>query len=370
MKKIPFIDLGRQYRTYREEILKEIEEVLDSTSFILGPKVEELEKTLASYVGRKFCHACSSGTDALFLVLKALGLESGDEVIVPAFSFFATAEVVSLLGAKPVFVDVLPDSFTMDPERIESAITKQTRAILPVSLFGQVYHTEEIDQIADAHGIPVIEDAAQSFGAVRNGKQSMNFGIAGCTSFFPAKPLGAYGDAGAICVDDEDLYGRIRKLGNHGQFERYLHSSIGINGRLDSMQAAVLLVKLRHYQEELDKRRDISARYFRELADLDYIELPHIDEANTSVFAQFTVMVDDRQGFREWLEQRGIPTAVHYPVPLYRQPVYEDLGVDPSQYPVSEDICLRVVSLPFSAFLSRDDQGRLIHTIREWKGGL
>lgn len=371
IESIPFIDLGCQYRAYREEILREIEEVCDSVSFILGPKVSELEKTLAAYVGRSFCLACSSGTDALFLALKVLGVGPGDEVIVPAFSFFATAEVVSLLGATPVFVDVLSDSFTMDPEKIEAVFTSRTKAVIPVSLFGQVYRAEEINRIAELNGIPVIEDGAQSFGSIRNGKQSLSFGIAGCTSFFPAKPLGAYGDAGAVFVDDAELYEKLRELGNHGQSERYIHSSIGINGRLDSIQAAVLLVKLRHYQEELELRRNISQRYYCELGDLEYVKLPHIEEENTSVFAQFTVMMDNRQDFMEWLKKRGIPTAIHYPVPLYRQPVYESLGCDQSNYPVTEEICRRVVSLPFSAFLSREDQDRVIHVIREWnEGGL
>jgi UDP-2-acetamido-2-deoxy-ribo-hexuluronate aminotransferase len=366
---IPFIDLQAQYREYKHEIQREMDTVLDSSAYIMGPKIGELETALADYVGRPYCLSCSSGTDALFLILKALGVTKGDQVIVPAFSFFATSEVVDLLGAVPVFVDVCEDTFNIDPVKVEAAVSLQTKAIIPVSLFGQVYRSEAIDRIASEYEIPVVEDGAQSFGALRNGKRSPSFGMAGCTSFFPAKPLGAYGDAGAIFVADPQLYERLQELRNHGQSARYTHSSIGINGRLDSLQAAVLLVKLRHYDEELELRQAVSTRYFDGLSDLDYITLPSIDEANTSVFAQFTVMVEDRESFVEWMTENGIPTAIHYPIPLYRQPVYLDRGYDPADFPVSEHVSARVVSLPFSAFLSADHQQRIIEAIRKWKGG-
>ncbi len=366
---IPFIDLQAQYHAYEEEIRREMDAVLDSSTYIMGPKVEELEEALADYVGRPYCLSCSSGTDALFLVLKALGIGPGDEVIVPAFSFFATSEVVDLLGATPVFVDVCNDTFIIDPARIEEALSPHTKAIIPVSLFGQVYRSEEIDRLGTKHDIPVIEDGAQSFGALRNGKRSPGFGTAGCTSFFPAKPLGAYGDGGAVFVDDEMFYGRLQELRNHGQSARYTHSSIGINGRLDALQAAILLVKLRHYEEELSVRQKVSERYFEGLADLDYIILPRIDAENTSVFAQFTIMVKNRESFVEWMAKHGIPTAIHYPIPLYRQPVYRDYGYDPADFPVSEKVSAHVVSLPFSAFLPSTDQERIVDAIREWKGG-
>lgn len=366
---IPFIDLHAQYREYKKEIQREMDSVLDSSAYIMGPKVGELEQALADYVGRPFCLSCSSGTDALFLILKSLGITTNDEVIVPAFSFFATSEVVDLLGAVPVFVDVCKDTFNIDPVRVETAISSRTKAIIPVSLFGQVYRSEDIDRIELEHGIPIIEDGAQSFGAVRNGKRSPGFGTAGCTSFFPAKPLGAYGDAGAIFVGDKQLYESLQELRNHGQSARYTHSSIGINGRLDSLQAAILLVKLRHYAEELELRQAVSTRYFEDLSDLDYITLPCIDEGNTSVFAQFTVMVENRESFVSWMSENGIPTAIHYPIPLYRQPVYRGRGYEPSNFPVAEHVSARVVSLPFSAFLLEEHQQRIIETIREWNGG-
>ncbi len=364
---IPFINLQGQYQQYKKEILHEITEVLDSSSYIMGPKVSELEEALANYVGRNYCLSCSSGTDSLIMMLLALEVGPGDEVIVPAFTFFATAEVVSFVGAVPVFVDVLSETYTMDPQKLKFAISPNTKAIIPVSLFGQIYQHKEIALIAEEHGIPVIEDGAQSFGAVSEGEKSLSFGIAGCTSFFPAKPLGAYGDGGAVFVDDEGLHKKLQTLRNHGQSRRYLHDSIGINGRLDSIQAAVLLVKLKYYDDDLNSRLKVSQRYFEGLADLYNITLPYIKPDNRSVFAQYTILVSDRTSFTSWMADNNIPVAIHYPVPLYRQPVYLSLGYNSKDFPVSEHLSECVVSLPFSPFLSEKDQDRIINTIKDWK---
>ena len=363
---IPFIDLQSQYQAYKEEIHKEMDDVLNSSGYILGPKVELLEKELASFTGTSYAITCSSGTDSLVLALMAMGIQAGDEVLVPAFTFFATAETVSFLGAKPVFVDILPDTYCMDPEKAEAAVTEKTKAIVSVSLFGQIGPMDAYSSIAKKYGIKLIEDGAQSFGAEQKGKKSLSFGDMGSCSFFPAKPLGAYGEGGAVFTNNEDLYRTIISLRNHGQSERYLHHRIGINGRLDALQAAVLLVKLRHFSEEMETRQKKAARYMDGLKGLENITLPIIAEGNTSCYAQFTLRVKGRNSFIDFLKKREIPTAIHYPLPLNEQPVYASLGVPNGSYPVSDEISNEVVSLPFSAFLTEKDQDMILASIRDW----
>jgi UDP-2-acetamido-2-deoxy-ribo-hexuluronate aminotransferase len=366
MNKIPFIDLQSQYQAYKEEILKEMHEVLDSSQYIMGPKVQALEEALAEYVGVKHTLSCASGTDALLLSLMALNLQPGDEVIVPAFTFYATAEVVSFLGAKPVFVDIDPRTYNMDPEKISAAVTEKTRVLMPVSLFGQTGPMEEYLEMAHKHGLTMIEDGAQSFGAEYQGKRSPSFGALGTTSFFPAKPLGGYGEGGAVFTDDGDLYQKLQILRNHGQTQRYIHSYVGINGRLDALQAAILLVKLRHYNQEMNRREELARNYQEGLKDLEGIQLPVVEEGRRSAFAQYTIQVDHREEFLKDLGEKGVPLAVHYPMALFEQPVYQHMVLRTEDFPVTSSVRSRVVSLPFSAFLKEKDQDRIIQAIREW----
>ncbi|MCG8566170.1 MAG: DegT/DnrJ/EryC1/StrS family aminotransferase, partial [Desulfobacterales bacterium] len=306
---------------------------------------------LASYVGVDHCISVSSGTDALLVALMALGIKPGDEVITTPFTFVATAETIALLGAIPVFVDILPNTYNLDPQGIEAAVTSKTRAIIPVSLFGQCARFEEINGIARKHGLAVIEDGAQSFGATRYGKQSCGLSTIGCTSFFPSKPLGGYGDGGACFTPDGKLAERMKEIRVHGQDRRYHHPRVGVNGRLDTLQAAVLLSKFKCFQQEVDLRQSIGERYMRLLTDLP-VTIPYIDAGNKSVFAQFSILVEDRDVVIAGLKEFGIPTAVHYPVPLHRQPAFKTND----QLPVAERVAKHILSLPMHPYLSHGDQ--------------
>ncbi len=361
---INFIDLQAQYQAYKDEIDKEVLEVMSSAQFIGGDKLAKLENDLADYIGSGHAIGCSSGTDALLLSLMALDIGEGDEVITTPFTFIATAEVIALLGAKPVFVDIDEESYNIDPTLIEKVITSRTKAIMPVSLYGQCADMDAINNIASKQNIPVIEDACQSFGATYKGRRSCNLSTIGCTSFFPSKPLGAYGDGGAIFVSDDALASRIRMLLNHGQNERYRHKYIGINGRLDAIQAAILNVKLSYFDEEVEKREAIGSRYSSYLADSDLIT-PKIAEYNTTVYAQYSIRVRDRETFIEHLNSKGIPTAVHYPMPLHLQEAFSYLGYKEGDFPISEKISKEIVSLPMSPFLTKKQQDFVIDTIRE-----
>lgn len=368
---IPFIDLQAQYHAYKYEIDAAMADVVASARFVLGPEITALESELAKYVGVEHCVTCSSGTDALLIALMALEIGAGDEVIVPAFSFFATSEVVSLVGATPVFVDIDPVSFTIDPVLMEGAVTEATKAIIPVGLYGQPPDMDPINRIAEEWGFAVIEDGAQSFGGTYKGRRSGSLSAIGCTSFYPAKSLGCYGDGGAIFTDDKILAAKMRTIMNHGQNTGYRHELIGINGRLDALQAAILRVKLSHFAGEIVARNSIASRYDHSFAGLDGIDLPRIASDRTSVYAQYTVRVADRDSFRAYLKSKGVPTAVHYPSTLFRQPAYTNLGEARiatyiTACPNAESAAREVVSLPFGPFLGVDDQDRVVDAVHEY----
>lgn len=354
-----FIDLKAQYKTIEEDVNKRIQKVLNHGQYILGPEVKELEGCLAEYVGTKHCLGVSSGTDALLIALMALNIGPGDEVITTPFTFIATGETIALLGAKPVFVDVDSKTYNIDPQLVEQAITPKTKAIMPVSLYGQCYDVDAINAIAEKHSLPVIEDAAQSFGATYKGRKSCALTTIGCTSFFPSKPLGAYGDGGACFTNDDDLAKLMREISNHGQDRRYHHPRLGINGRLDTIQAAVLLAKMAIFPDEVAAREKIGGRYSTLLAH-DQITVPYIEEHNTSVYAQYTILVDNRDELQKRLGELNIPTAVHYPVPLNNQPVMGQQGLS---FPVADDLAARVISLPMHPMLSEQDQDKVVNAI-------
>jgi UDP-2-acetamido-2-deoxy-ribo-hexuluronate aminotransferase len=361
--KINFIDLKAQYKEYKAEIDKEVLEVFSNAQFIGGEKLNSLESNLAKYTGSKHAIGCSSGTDALLLSLMALDIGQNDEVITTPFTFIATAEVIAFLGAKPVFVDIDENSYNIDVSKIKDVITDKTKAIIPVSLYGQCADMQAINEIGKEFNIPVIEDACQSFGATQDGKKSCNLSTIGCTSFFPSKPLGAYGDGGAIFTNDDELATKIRMLLNHGQGERYKHKYIGINGRLDAVQAAILGVKLKHFDKEVQLRDEIGSRYSDMLEDTDVIT-PKILESNTSVYAQYSIKVEDREAMIEKLNKQEIPTAVHYPIALHLQEAFKDLGYEEGDFPVSERVSSQIMSLPMSPYLTELEQDFIVQAIK------
>ena len=344
-----FVDLKAQYQRLKPRIDARIQGVLDHGRFILGPEVQELEQRLAARVGARHCIGCASGTDALLVALMAVGVGPDDEVITTPFTFFATAEMITLLGARAVFVDIDPVTWNIQPAGIEAAITPRTRAILPVSLYGQPCDMDAINAIAARHGVPVIEDAAQSFGALYKGRHSGNLSTIGCTSFFPSKPLGAYGDGGACFTNDDTLASAMLELRNHGQSERYRHMRIGINGRLDTLQAAILLAKLDVFDEELIARAEAADRYTALLRNV--VTTPRVLPDRTSAWAQYTVEVDDRAAVEKSMHASGIPTAVHYPTPLHQQPVYAGQPLAAGSFPHAERAATRVLSLPMHPYL-------------------
>lgn len=357
-----FVDLKAQYRRLKSDIDARIQAVLDHGHFILGPEVGALESRLAERTGAKHCISCASGTDALLLAMMALGIGPGDEVVTSPFTFFATGEMIALLGAVPVFVDIDPETYNIDPAKIEAAITPRTKAIMPVSLYGQCADFDPINEIAARHDLAVIEDAAQSFGGTYKDRESCNLSMIGCTSFFPSKPLGCYGDGGALFTNDDDLARRLLELRNHGQDGRYHHVSIGINGRLDTIQAAVLLAKLEVFDEELAARRKAAAAYTEQLK--DGVQTPVIRDGCTSAWAQYTIEVDDRDAVQQALQGVGVPTAVHYPVPLHLQPVFTHLNLSEGSFPHSERAGKRVLSLPMHAHLEASQITRITSAVR------
>ena len=372
-----FVDLKAQYRHIGARVDARIRKVLDHQRFILGPEVTELEERLAARVGARHCISCASGTDALLLALMALGIGRGEaladddghhpgEVITTPFTFFATGEMITLTGARPLFVDIEPISYNLDPEKIEAAVTPRTKAILPVSLYGQPAEMDAINAIAARHGLAVIEDAAQSFGAVYRGAHSGNLSTIGCTSFFPSKPLGCYGDGGACFTNDDALARAMLELRNHGQEGRYRHARIGINGRLDTLQAAVLLAKLEVFDEELTARAEIADRYTALLQNA--MRTPLVLPERTSAWAQYTIEVEDREAVESALRDAGIPTAVHYPVPLHCQPVYASLaramGWARGSFPVAERAAERVLSLPMHPYLEPAEVERVAEAVK------
>jgi UDP-2-acetamido-2-deoxy-ribo-hexuluronate aminotransferase len=366
-----FIDLKTQYRRLKPSIDARIAKVLEHGQYVMGPEVGELEQRLAEYVGVKHCVGVASGTDALLIALMALDIGPGDEVITVPFTFFATAEMIALIGAKPVFVDIDRASYNMDPAKLEAAITPQTRAIMPVSLYGQCPDLDAINEIARAHGVPVIEDAAQSFGATYKGKRSGGLTTIGATSFFPSKPLGCYGDGGALFTNDDDQARVMREIRVHGQDRRYHHPRLGLTGRLDSIQAAVLLAKLETFEEEVAARRRLGDRY-AELIRIKFgsgaqakVHAPEVESYNTCVFAQYTVEVEHREIVETRMKQSGVPTAVHYPLSLHMQPVFEHLGHKEGDFPNSEGAARRVISLPMHPYLSDAQQVQVVDALAQ-----
>jgi len=349
---IEFIDLKIQQARIKDKIDAGIQRVLAHGQYILGPEVSELEERLSTFVGAKHCITCANGTDALQIAQMALGVGAGDEVITPGFTYIATAETVALLGAKPVYVDVDPRTYNLDATKLEAAITSRTKAIISVSLYGQCADFDAINAIASKHGIPVIEDAAQSFGATYKGRRSCNLTTIACASFFPSKPLGCYGDGGAIFTNDDELAKLLRQIARHGQDRRYHHIRVGVNSRLDTLQAAILLPKLEIFEEELQLRQQVADRYAT-LLDETRIAAPYVEAHNTSAWAQYTVQVEERNTVQDRLKQAGVPTAVHYPIPLNRQPAVKD---DHAHLPIGDTIATRVMSLPMHPYIGLADQ--------------
>jgi len=357
---IEFCDLRSQQQRIKEKLIANISSVLAHGKYILGPEVDQLEQRLAAYVGSKYCVTCANGTDALQIAQMALGIGVGDEVITPGFTYIATAETVALLGAKPVYVDIDPRTYNLDPRQLERAITSRTKAIIPVSLFGQCADFDEINAIAEKHGLAVIEDAAQSFGATYHGAKSCNLSTIACTSFFPSKPLGCYGDGGAIFTNDDELAVKIRRIARHGQDRRYHHICVGINSRLDTIQAAVLLAKLDVFEDELQARQHLAAIYSDAL-DIPQVIKPYIAPGNMSAWAQYTIRVPERDRVQQLLQEQGIPTAVHYPIPLNKQPAVAD---STAHLPVGDAAAKEVLSLPFSPYITPDQIYRIAEAIR------
>ena len=370
-----FIDLKAQYQRLQPKIEARIRRVLEHGRYIMGPEVGELEEHLAGFVGSKHSVAVSSGTDALLIAMMALGIRSGDEVITTPFTFISSAETIALLGAKPVFVDIDPRTYNIDPQRIEAAITRRSRCIMPVSLYGQCADMDAINAIAARYGLTVIEDGAQSFGASYKNRKSCSLSTIGCTSFFPSKPLGAYGDAGACFTDDEVLAKKMREIRVHGQDRRYHHASIGLNGRLDTIQAAVLLAKLEIFPEEVAARARIGARYTEKLASIrdqvldgqspGRIVLPYVESWNKSVYAQYTIQAKGRDAVVEQLKKAAIPTSVHYPIPLHLQPAFASLGLAEGSLPQSEAVAKSVLSLPMHPYLDLEAQDNVVAQLRD-----
>lgn len=358
-----FCDLNKQYQAYKTEIDTAIQSVIDASSFINGKPIVDLENNLAAFAGAKHAIACSSGTDALLLPLMAYNIQPDDEIICPAFSFFASASMVSFIKAIPVFVDVSPIDFNIDVSKIEEKITSKTRGIIAVSLFGQCPDLDAIIDIAKKYGLWVIEDGAQSFGAFYNGKRSCSITDVATTSFFPAKPLGCYGDGGAIFTNDDELATKMKMLRSHGQEQRYFHTYIGINARMDTIQAAILDVKLKYFEKEIENRQK-AAELYSELLE-GKVLLPEIQEGRESVWAQYTIGVEHRNELKAKLESKGIPTAVHYPLILPKQKAFEQVVVPYEKFEVAELLSQTVLSLPMHGFISEEEIRFVSKTIIE-----
>ncbi|MDP6902864.1 MAG: DegT/DnrJ/EryC1/StrS family aminotransferase [Verrucomicrobiota bacterium] len=361
-----FIDLKTRLERIREKVDQRVAAVLDHGQFILGPEVYELEQTLASYVGTKYCVGVSSGTDSLLIALMALEVGSGDEVITVPYTWISTAEVIALTGARPVFVDIDPETWNMDPNLLEDAITENTKAIMPVGIYGQTADMDSINQIANRHNLPVIEDAAQSFGATYHGRKSCALSTIGSTSFFPSKPLGGFGDSGALFTDDDELAEKFRWIRVHGQERKHRHPILGVNGRLDTIQAAALLAIFEIFPEEVEQRQAIGSQYNSLLSKIDEpnIELPHVAEQSTSVYAQYTILSEDRNNIQDRLKSSNIPSVAYYAVPLHLQPVFAGLNHKYGDFPVTEKVADQCLSLPMSACLRVEDQQAVVEAIQ------
>jgi UDP-2-acetamido-2-deoxy-ribo-hexuluronate aminotransferase len=358
-----FTDLKAQYTALKPDIDARIQRVLDHGQYIMGPEVAELEQALAAFTGSRHCVTVASGTEALLIALMALGIGPGDEVVTSPFTFAATGEVIVLVGARPVFVDVEPDTCNLDVRQLEAALTPRTKAIMPVSLYGQVADMAEINAIAARHGLSVIEDAAQSFGAAYQGRRSCALSTIGCTSFFPSKPLGCYGDGGALFTDDDALAQAAREIRVHGQSGRYHHTRIGVGGRMDTLQCAIVLAKLPRFAWELERRHALGERYSQLLQGIPGLRLLAVRHDRDCVWGQYTVFVENRPAVQAALKEAGIPTAIHYPKPLHHQPAYA-AHCCPECCPVSLQVSQQVLSLPMSADLTEADQDRVAAALR------
>ncbi|GAB2645334.1 DegT/DnrJ/EryC1/StrS family aminotransferase [Psychrobacter pocilloporae] len=357
-----FIDLAAQQAVINDKLQANIQKVLAHGQYILGPEVHELEEKLSAYTGAKYCITCANGTDALQIAQMAFDIGPGDEVITPGFTYIATAETVAVLGAKPIYVDINPKTYNLDVEQLEAAITPRTKAIIGVSLYGQCADYDAINAIAAKHNIPVIEDAAQSFGATYKGKKSCNLTTIACTSFFPSKPLGCYGDGGAIFTNDEELAKIIRQIARHGQDRRYHHIRVGVNSRLDTLQAAILLPKLEILDDEMQARQRVAETYNQLFTEAGIRTIPFIEAHNQSAWAQYTIQVDNRDEVQAKLKEQGIPTAVHYPIPLNKQPAVADIN---AILPVGDEVAQKVMSLPMHPYLKCEEQKKIVKALAE-----
>tara|TARA_B100002019_G_scaffold240306_1_gene215946 strand:+ start:314 stop:1417 length:1104 start_codon:yes stop_codon:yes gene_type:complete len=362
-----FIDLKFRHNLIGDKINARIQKVMEHGQFILGPEVQELEQKLAEFTGSKHCVTVSSGTDSLLIALMGLGIRAGDEVITVPYTWISTAEVIALVGAKPVFVDIRSDTLNMNEEQLEYAITDKTKAIMPVSIYGQCSDMDVINEIAQKYELPVIEDAAQSFGATYKGKKSCNLSTIGSTSFFPSKPLGCYGDGGALFTNDDELAEKFRWIRVHGQERKHYHPILGLNGRFDTIQAAILLEILQVFPDEIIRRNKIGEMYIKSLLNVDGIEPPTVEENNTSVFAQFTIICENREAIQSKLKKNDIPSVSYYSVPLHLQPVFEFLGFQKGVFPVAERIANECLSLPMGPYVKIKDQQKIIKLIKEYE---
>ena len=361
MSSMQFIDLKAQYIKYKQSIDDRIHTVLDHGKYIMGPEVEELEEKLADYVKAKHCITVASGTVSLEIALRALEIGPGDEVITVPFTWISTAEVILAVGAKPIFVDIEINSFNMNPDLLEAAINEKTKAIIPVSLFGQMPEIERIEKIASKYKLPVIEDAAQSFGATRFEKKSCAASLIGSTSFFPAKVFGCYGDGGALFVDDDDLALRMMAIRNHGGIKRGYHDYVGMNGRFDTIQAGILLAKLPYFNSEIEARAKIGARYSELLKNV--CKTPNISSGNSHVYAQYTIRLNNRDNLRKRLQDSGIPSAIYYQKCLHEQPIFASSEAKWGDFPVSEMASREVLSLPMHPFLDEENQDKIVESV-------
>lgn len=360
-----FINLKTRHQLIGDKINARIQKVMDHGQFILGPEVRELEQKLAEYTGSKHCVTVSSGTDSLLIALMALGVGPGDEVITVPYTWISTAEVIALLGAKPVFVDIRSDTWNMDERLLEAAITEETKAIMPVAIYGQCSDMDAINAIAQKYNLPVIEDAAQSFGATYKSKKSCNLSTIGSTSFFPSKPLGCYGDGGALFTNDDELAEKFLWIRVHGQEHKHHHPILGLNGRMDTLQAAILLEILKVFPSEVSHRIEIGNRFSSMLSSATEIETPYVCGYNTSVFAQYTILSKTREKIQKLLKKREIPTVSYYTVPLHLQPVFGKLGYRKSDFPEAERVSSECLSLPMNPYLKKEQQKDIIRGIQE-----
>lgn len=361
--KIDFANLQLQYQTYKDKIDSNLQAILNKSNYILGEEVDVLEKELQNFTGAKYAISCSSGTDALLLALMAINIQPDDEIITTPFTWISTAEMMALIKAKPVFVDIEPDTYNMDANLIEAAITKKTKAIMPVSLYGQPADMDAIQSIADKYSLKVIIDGAQSFGSTYNNKTDSNLGDISTTSFFPSKPLGCYGDGGAVFTNNEECANKIKLLRVHGQNKRYHHKYIGIGGRLDTMQAAILLAKLPYFKKELKDRQKVADHYTNSLSKI--LQTPVIKLNRSSAWAQYTLRVKNRDALQLKLKKNEVPTSVFYPIPLHLQECFQYLGHQQGNFPISEKASNEVMSIPMNAFLTNEQIDYIIYNIRE-----